>query len=154
MTVGVGVHRLSPTHEAPYTLREIGILELLGPSLTQTIRSLALAEELNRYRSFADNLADIDSPIALLRNDWQIPYRNRAFAGLLPELMAFFNRFMCRHMRFAYFSRILSTQVWSFEIEIPAQRRRSAIRVIRWKAPGKDSDKTKSCSMNFQRPMR
>lgn len=55
LTVGVGIHRLA-SNQQPFTLREIRILELISPSLTQTVRSLVSSEELSRYRSFADRI--------------------------------------------------------------------------------------------------
>ncbi|MCF6249828.1 MAG: helix-turn-helix transcriptional regulator [Methylococcaceae bacterium] len=83
-TVGVGVHRLLPL-DHPFTFREIRILELIRPSLMQTIRSLILSDELKRYHAFADCLATIDSPLALIQQDWRIIYNNRSFDALWPE---------------------------------------------------------------------
>ncbi|MGR9117644.1 MAG: helix-turn-helix transcriptional regulator [Gammaproteobacteria bacterium] len=68
--------------DAPFTVRQVRIVELLWPSVMQTIRSIFLSEELNRFRSFADSLATVASPIALLNNHWQIVYQNEAYKAL------------------------------------------------------------------------
>lgn len=84
LSVGIGIHRLTPNNH-PFTVREVRLLELLRPSLMQTIRSLVLSEELNRYRSFADSLANINTPITLVYPDWQVIYQNSAFEQLLTK---------------------------------------------------------------------
>ena len=70
---------------SPYTARDVRMLELLWPSIAQTIRSIFLSEELSRYRSFADSLADIASPIALLTEQGKLVYQNRAYEELFPD---------------------------------------------------------------------
>ena len=81
VSVGVGIHRLIPQNQ-PFTIREIRILELIRPSLMQTIRSLVLSDELKRYQAFSDCLATIDSPLALIQPDWKIIYNNQVFSEL------------------------------------------------------------------------
>jgi DNA-binding CsgD family transcriptional regulator/PAS domain-containing protein len=82
--VGLVVHRWR-SEDIPFTVRDVRILELLWPSIAQTIRSIFLSEELSRYRSFADSLADIDSPIALINEQGKRVYHNRAYEALFPD---------------------------------------------------------------------
>ena len=82
--VGLVIHRWYDD-DIPYTARDVRILELLWPSVAQTIRSIFLSEELSRYRSFADSLADIASPIALINKQGQMVYNNRAYEDLFPD---------------------------------------------------------------------
>jgi DNA-binding CsgD family transcriptional regulator len=82
--VGLVVHRWH-TADIPYTPRDVRMLELLWPSIAQTIRSIFLSEELSRYRSFAESLADIASPIALINEQGILVYQNSAYEGLFPD---------------------------------------------------------------------
>lgn len=82
--VGLVVHRWH-SEDIPYTARDVRMLELLWPSIGQTIRSIFLSEELSRYRSFAESLADIASPIALINEQGKLVYQNRAYEGLFPD---------------------------------------------------------------------
>lgn len=81
--LGMGLHRWY-SEDIPYTVRDVRILELLWPSIAQTIRSIFLSEELNRYQSFADRLADIASPIALFTGQGKLVYFNSAYEKLFP----------------------------------------------------------------------
>lgn len=83
VTTGLGVHRLLPNND-PFTIREVRILELLRPSLMQTIRSIILSKALDQYQAFAHHLADIDLPVALISTDWLLIYCNDAFTKLSP----------------------------------------------------------------------
>ena len=82
--IGLVVHRWY-SEDIPYTARDVRMLELLWPSIGQTIRSIFLSEELSRYRSFAESLADIASPIALLNAQGRLVYQNRAYEDLFPD---------------------------------------------------------------------
>jgi DNA-binding CsgD family transcriptional regulator len=82
--VGLVTHRWY-SEDIPYTARDVRILELLWPSVAQTIRSIFLSEELSRYRSFSDSLADIGSPIALINAQGKLVYQNRAYEALFPD---------------------------------------------------------------------
>lgn len=82
--VGLVVHRWY-SEDIPYTARDVRMLELLWPSIGQTIRSIFLSEELSRYRSFAESLGDIASPIALFNHHGKLVYQNRAYEGLFPD---------------------------------------------------------------------
>ncbi len=82
--VGLVLHRWH-SEDIPYTARDVRMLELLWPPVALTIRSILLSEELSRYRSFADSLADIDSPIALLNEHGKLVYQNRAYEALFPD---------------------------------------------------------------------
>ena len=82
-TIGFAMHRLEP-NEAVLTAREARIFELIQPALWLTIRSLFLTEELNRYRTFAESLTDISSPVTMLDVNWKILFKNRAFDVLFP----------------------------------------------------------------------
>lgn len=83
-TVFLVFHRLT-TEDRPYTLREVRILELLWPALLQTIQSIYFSEELHRYQSFADSLAAVATPIALINTDWQIVYCNASYKGIFSN---------------------------------------------------------------------
>lgn len=82
--VGLVVHRWY-SEDIPFTARDVRMLELLWPSIAQTIRSIFLSEELSRYRSFADSLADIASPIVLINEQGKRVYQNRAYEALFPD---------------------------------------------------------------------
>lgn len=82
--VGLVVHRWY-SEDIPFTARDVRMLELLWPPIGQTIRSIFLSEELSRYRSFAESLADIASPIALLNEQGKLVYQNQAYEGLFPD---------------------------------------------------------------------
>ena len=82
--VGLVVHRWY-SEDIPFTARDVRMLELLWPSIAQTIRSIFLSEELCRYRSFAEGLADIASPIALFNDHGKLVYQNSAYEALFPD---------------------------------------------------------------------
>lgn len=82
--VGLVVHRWH-SEDIPYTPRDVRMLELLWPAIAQTIRSVFLSEELSRYRSFAESLADIPSPIALVNGQGKRVYQNSAYEGVFPD---------------------------------------------------------------------
>jgi DNA-binding CsgD family transcriptional regulator len=82
--IGLVVHRWH-SEDIPFTVRDVRIMELLWPAVAQTIRSILLSEELSRYRSFADSLADIAAPIALLNEHDKRVYQNRAYEALFPD---------------------------------------------------------------------
>jgi len=82
--VGLVVHRWY-SEDIPFTARDVRMLELLWPSVAQTIRSIFLSEELSRYRSFAESLANIASPIALLNEQDKLVYQNSAYEDLFPD---------------------------------------------------------------------
>lgn len=82
--IGLVLHRWI-CEDIPYTARDVRIMELLWPSIAQTIRSIFLSEELSRYRSFADSLADITSPIVLINEQGKRVYQNRAYEALFPD---------------------------------------------------------------------
>ena len=82
--IGFVFHRLVPEDDC-YTIREVRILELLWPTLVQTLHAILANEELNRYRSFADSLAAGFAPIALIHADGRWVYRNASYAGLFAN---------------------------------------------------------------------
>lgn len=81
--IGLVLHRWY-SEDIPYTARDVRILELLWPSIAQTMRSIFLSEELSRYQSFAESLADIASPIALFSGQGKLVYFNSAYETLFP----------------------------------------------------------------------
>lgn len=81
--IGLVLHRWY-SEDIPYTARDVRVLELLWPAVAQTIRSIFLSEELSRYQSFADRLADIAAPIALVGEQGKLAYYNGAYAALFP----------------------------------------------------------------------
>ena len=82
--VGLVLHRWY-SEDIPYTVRDVRMLELLWPSIAQTIRSIFLSEELGRYRCFAESLADIASPIALVNEHGKRVYQNKAYEQLFAN---------------------------------------------------------------------
>lgn len=93
--VGVGVHRLSPCNDL-WTARDIRIFELLRPHLLHSIEAIALREELAKYQSLTDKLADVPTPIALIKENSRVVFCNESFDSLfhfeakqkLPEDLA------------------------------------------------------------------
>lgn len=81
--LALGVHRWAP-NDRPFTLRDVRVMELVRPILLQTIRTIALREELENYQSFAESLADIPTGVALVRNDMYLAFINTAFREAVP----------------------------------------------------------------------
>ncbi|MFQ5451576.1 MAG: hypothetical protein ACE5E9_13190 [Nitrospinaceae bacterium] len=81
--VGYAVHRLTPCNEL-WTTRDIRVFELLRPHLLQSIKTVVLREELGKYQSLAKKLADLPTPIAVVKDNTQIIFRNPAFDDILP----------------------------------------------------------------------
>lgn len=79
--MGIGIHRLAPI-EKPYSLRDVRVLELLRPHLFQSIKTIALREELSTYRSLTEKLAEVDCPVVLVTLDFRIVFSNPAFEQL------------------------------------------------------------------------
>ncbi|MBT6717746.1 MAG: helix-turn-helix transcriptional regulator [Nitrospina sp.] len=83
LSIGLSVHRQIP-HDKPFTLREIRIMELLMPHIQQIIKSIALSIELSQFKSLAtEALNNVPIPMAMVRSDARILYRNQAFDDLL-----------------------------------------------------------------------
>ncbi len=81
-TNAIGIHRHSP-HNKPWTMRDVRLLELLRPSLLQTIKVIALNEELSKYKSFAETLTNSDTAMAFVSKDARIIFQNNSFTNLL-----------------------------------------------------------------------
>jgi DNA-binding CsgD family transcriptional regulator len=80
-TLGIAIHRLTPK-DRPWTFRDVRVLELLRPHLFQSIKTIALREELSKYKSLANKLAEVDNPVVLVTMDFRIVFRNRTFDQL------------------------------------------------------------------------
>jgi DNA-binding CsgD family transcriptional regulator len=83
-TMGVGLHRLIP-NEIPFEVREIRILELLRPYIFHAFKTIVLREELSKYKSLANKLAELPSPLALLSQDFRLIFLNSAFSKLFQK---------------------------------------------------------------------
>ncbi len=80
-TIKVGFFRVAP-HEMPFTRREARLLELIRPHLLQTIKATVFTEELDKYQSMAQALADLSAPIALVSDQTRVIFQNRSFEEL------------------------------------------------------------------------
>jgi DNA-binding CsgD family transcriptional regulator len=76
---GVSLRRDS---NIPWTLRDIRIMELLGPHLFQALKIIALSQELSHIKLLAETLADTPTAIALIRNDMRVVFHNKSFSNL------------------------------------------------------------------------
>lgn len=93
--VGVGIHRLTPYNDI-WSPRDIRIFELLRPHFMYSIETIALREELAKYKSITDKLADVPLPIALIKENVRVVFCNKSFESLfhietnqnLPEDLA------------------------------------------------------------------
>ena len=88
VTHGLGIHRHAPlekvsTFDKPFTLRDVRVLELIRPHLLQTIKSIMLNDELDKYRSLMKTLVAVTTPIALIQIDMRVIFSNQAFKSLL-----------------------------------------------------------------------
>ncbi len=81
--VALGVHRLFPNTEV-FTHRDVRVLELLQPHLTQSIKTIALNGELKQFKAFTEFLAEVPTALALVSLDHRVIYCNDAFNKLLP----------------------------------------------------------------------
>lgn len=81
--LALGVHRWAP-NDRPFNLRDVRVMELVRPILLQTIRTIALSEELANYRSLAESLAEIPIGVALVRKDMYLAFINTAFREAIP----------------------------------------------------------------------
>ncbi|OGW27794.1 MAG: hypothetical protein A3K09_08560 [Nitrospinae bacterium RIFCSPLOWO2_12_FULL_47_7] len=81
--LGMGIQRWSP-NDKPFTLRDVRVMELVRPILFQTIKTIALSEELAKYKSIAESLADIPTGVALVRKDMRVVFLNKSFRESIP----------------------------------------------------------------------
>lgn len=82
-SVALGVHRLLP-NDKRFSHRDVRVMELILPHLLQVIKTVALNEELTRYKALAESLAEVPTAIALISLDHRVLFRNAAFYQLLP----------------------------------------------------------------------
>jgi DNA-binding CsgD family transcriptional regulator len=68
--------------EKVITRWEVRILELLRPHIFQALKTILINEELSRYKSITEKLADVVRPIAVIGLDSRVLFSNRAFEGL------------------------------------------------------------------------
>ncbi len=81
--VGVGIHKIFPNIQA-FNLRDVRVMELLHPHIIQCIKTIFLNEELKKYKSLAETLADVPTAMALVSLDHRILFHNPAFSQILP----------------------------------------------------------------------
>jgi len=60
------------------------VLEILWPHLLQVIKTVALNEELKKFKALSETLAEVPTAMALVSLDHRIIFRNPAFSQLLP----------------------------------------------------------------------
>lgn len=80
---GFAVHRWYPNDKL-FTLRDVRVMELIRLPLFQTIKTIVLSEELAKYQSLVESLADVPTGIALLRKDMSIVFANKSFRESIP----------------------------------------------------------------------
>ncbi len=68
--------------EKPFTIRDLKFLELMRPHLLHLIKNLMIKEELAKYKSATEALANTSKAIALLSNDLRVLFFNEAFKDL------------------------------------------------------------------------
>ena len=68
--------------EEVITQWEVRVLELLRPHIFQTLKTILINEELSRYKSITEKLADVDRPIAVVGLDSRVLFSNRVFNDL------------------------------------------------------------------------
>lgn len=78
MSYGLTIYREAPLNET-WTSRDIRRMELVGSFLLQTVRSITMKEELEKYHTFAEALADIPMGIALISQDMRMIFQNKVF---------------------------------------------------------------------------
>ena len=61
---------------------EVRIIELLRPHIFQALKTILINEELSRYKSITEKLADVDRPIAVIGLDSRVLFSNRVFEEL------------------------------------------------------------------------
>jgi len=81
-TEGIGIHRWEG-HDKLWTLRDIRVLDLMRPHILNSVRTVLLWEELERYKSLADLLSQSNAPLAMIREFRQVGFCSRAFGELL-----------------------------------------------------------------------
>lgn len=78
MAFGLTIYREVPLNET-WTTQDIRRMKLVGPFLLQTVRSITMKEELEKYHTFAEALADIPMGIALISQDMRVIFQNKVF---------------------------------------------------------------------------
>lgn len=78
---GMGMLRLVDMGGA-MTRWEVRVMELLRPHIFQALKTILLNEELARYKSITEKLADVARPIAVIGLDSRVVFSNRAFQEL------------------------------------------------------------------------
>ncbi|CAI2718918.1 helix-turn-helix transcriptional regulator [Nitrospina watsonii] len=90
--IAAGFQRYTPNDKL-WTRREIRLMELLHPTLFSVIRRAAIQEQVKTYQALIAALAETGAPMALVREDGRVLYRNAAFSsvvavdagGVLPQ---------------------------------------------------------------------
>lgn len=77
-TLAVALHRLDD-NDGPWTLRDVRVMELLCPHLLQTIRNVCISEELARFQTLCEALANVPTPTALVSGNMTVIFHNQAF---------------------------------------------------------------------------
>lgn len=80
-TMSLSFLRMKP-HVKPFSLRDIRKLELLRPHFLNTIKTVALREELAQYQSLVEVLQGSTTAIALVHFDMLVLYSNPIFTNL------------------------------------------------------------------------
>ncbi|CAI2718914.1 helix-turn-helix domain-containing protein [Nitrospina watsonii] len=81
--IGSGFHRLAP-NDAFWTPREVRLMELLWPGFSNTIKRVAIQDKLQTYKALITALEESATPLALLREDARVIFRNAEFQAVIP----------------------------------------------------------------------
>ncbi|MCF8719457.1 helix-turn-helix transcriptional regulator [Nitrospina gracilis] len=81
--IGIGLHRHAP-NDPFWTPREVRLLELLLPSFANAIKGVAIQDQLQTYKALITALEEGGAPLALLREDGRVIFRNAEFQALIP----------------------------------------------------------------------
>ncbi len=69
--------------ENSWSGRDIRVMELMRPHLSHMVQFVLLKQELARYQSLTEVLAENDKPVAVISWDFKIQFQNKAFENLL-----------------------------------------------------------------------
>lgn len=82
-SLGLGVRRYEG-FDKPWTVRDIRVMELVQPVLFQSIKTIALAEQLTTYKQVVEALTDSSTPMALIDAGMRLNFANESFHALFP----------------------------------------------------------------------
>ena len=87
--LGVGFARHYP-NETPFTFRELRMAELIRPTVLQTMKYVAINEELKNYKSLSKVLAESETAMAMVNPHGFVIFANDGFQQILNVKQADF----------------------------------------------------------------